>query len=460
MDARERALAYVQQHEADFLQRLAEFVAIPSVSTKPEYQAEVARAADWLIDQLQRLGAQTARFTEGVHPMVYGHLPADNPDAPTVLLYGHYDVQPAEPLEKWSQPDPFRLEIRGENAYGRGTADMKAQLLALLAAVEAVRHAGPQPVHFKFLFEGEEEIGSPGAARVLAAHPEAFRADFCLNPDAGMQGPDLPSITYALRGLAYFELRVHGPSHDLHSGAYGGAIHNPAQAMAELLAGMHDADGRVTLPGFYDRVRPLTDEERARLAQIPFDEEAFLASAGAPALWGEPEYTVLERITARPTLEINGLYSGFIEEGSKTIIPAYAMAKLSARLVPDQRPEDVAQGLRAHLETHAPPTIRWELEQMASAPPVMVDVDTPAVQALARALAQTWGREPLYTRNGGTIPIVAMLQDQLGIASVLTGFALPDSGMHGPDEHQHLPTWYKGIRALVRYFYELGESGS
>ncbi|NPA05979.1 MAG: dipeptidase [Chloroflexi bacterium] len=457
--SRDRALAYLQAHREAFLQRLAAFVAIPSISTKPEHQADVRRAAEWLAAYLKDLGAETAIFTEGVHPLVYGHLPADVADAPTVLLYGHYDVQPADPIAAWDQPDPFRLEVRGDYAYGRGTADMKAQVMALLAAVEAVRHAG-QPVHFKFLFEGEEEIGSPGAVRVLQAHREAFQADFCLNPDAGMQGPDLPTITYALRGLAYFELRVFGPSRDLHSGAYGGAIHNPAQALAELLAGMHDAEGRVTLPGFYDAVRPLTPEERARLAQVPFDEEAFLASAGAPALWGEPEYTVLERVTARPTLEINGLYSGFIEEGSKTIIPAYAMAKLSSRLVPDQTPEGVARSLRTYLETHAPPTIRWSLEQMASAPPVMVEVDTPEVQALARALASTWGREPIYTRNGGTIPIVAMLKEHLGMTSVLTGFALPDSGMHGPNERQHLPTWYRGMEALVHYFYELGEGAA
>ncbi len=452
-DPRQQALAYVQQHEEDFLQALADLIAIPSISTAPEHKDDVRRAAEWLADRLRGLGAtQVALFDEGVHPLVYGELRAERDDAPTVLVYGHYDVQPAEPLAPWKTP-PFQLTREGDMLYARGVADMKGQLMAALAAVEAVRAAG-QPVHFKFLFEGEEEIGSPGVARVLEAHREAFQAAFCLNPDAGMHDRDLPSITYALRGLAYFELRVYGPAHDVHSGLYGGAIHNPAQALAELIAGMHDQNGRVTLPGFYDPVRPLSEEERRALAQVPFDEEAFLEQAGAPGLWGEPEYSVYERTTARPTLEVNGLLAGFTGEGSKTIIPARAMAKLSMRLVADQTPETAAQSLRRYLEQHAPPTVRWELIEMVGAPPAYVDIHAPQVQALAQALQAVWQREPLYVRGGGTIPIVAELQ-RIGVPSVLTGFALPGANAHGPNENQHLPTWLKGIRALVHFFYNL-----
>ena len=452
-EPRPQALAYVQQHEDDFLAALGELIAIPSISTDPQHRKDVRRAAEWLADRLRALGAQqVALFEEGVHPLVYGELRAEREDAPTVLIYGHYDVQPAEPLEPWHTP-PFQLVRHEDRLYGRGVADMKGQVMAALAAVEAVRAAG-QPVHFKFLFEGEEEIGSPGVARVLQAHRDAFAASFCLNPDAGMHDRDMPSITYSLRGLAYFELWIHGPAHDLHSGLYGGAIHNPAQALAEILAGMHDEHGRVTLPGFYDLVRPLSPEERRRLAQVPFDEEAFLEQAGAPALWGEPEYSVYERITARPTLEVNGLLSGFTGEGSKTVIPARAMAKISMRLVADQTPEAAAVSLRRYLEQRVPPTVRWELIEMVGAPPAYVDLDAPQVQALAQALQTVWQREPLYVRSGGTIPIVAELQ-RIGVPSVLTGFALPDANAHGPNENLHLPTWLKGIRALVHFFYNL-----
>ncbi len=452
-ERRSQALAYVAAHEEDFLAALGELIAIPSISTDPAHKQDVVRAAEWLAEHLRGLGARRVTlFDEGVHPLVFGELPAEDEQAPSVLIYGHYDVQPAEPLEPWRTP-PFQLTRDGEMLYARGIADMKGQLMAALAAVEAVRAAG-QPVHFKFLFEGEEEIGSPGVARVLQAHASDFAAAFCLNPDAGMHDRDLPSITYALRGLAYFELHVYGPDHDLHSGLYGGAIHNPAQALAELLAGMHDAQGRVTLPGFYDSVRPLSPEERRRLAQVPFDEEAFLQQAGAPGLWGEPDYSVYERVTARPTLEINGLHAGFTGEGSKTIIPARAMAKISLRLVADQTPADAAQALRRYLEQHAPPTVRWELVEMVGALPAYVDLEAPQVQALAQALAAVWQREPLYVRGGGTIPIVAELQAH-GIPSVLTGFALPGANAHGPNENQHLPTWRNGIRALVHFFYNL-----
>ncbi len=451
------ALRYLQQHHDRFLAELEAFLRIPSVSTTPRHKEDMAHAANWVADNLRAIGArEVAVFPTAGHPVVYGAFAAAQPQAPTILIYGHYDVQPPDPLEAWESP-PFEPAVRGERLYARGATDMKGQVMASLKAIEAAVHGG-LPVNVKCLIEGEEEIGSPDLADFITEHREMLAADVCLNPDAGMLGPEWPTITYALRGLAYFELRVYGPAHDLHSGVYGGVVHNPAQALAELLAGMHDEHGRVTLPGFYDKVRPLSPEERAALQQLPFDPEAaLLAQTGVPALWGEPEYTPVERLGARPTLEINGLYSGFTEAGAKTVIPAYAMAKISCRLVPDQDPDEVDEQLRAYLQARAPRTIRWELDVMTGAPPAMTDIHTPAVQALAQAMEATWGTPPLYRREGGSIPVVGQMQQILGLDSVLTGFGLPDANIHAPNENLHLPTWRKGMEALVRFFYRFSE---
>ena len=453
-----QALQYLQENHSRFLAELEAFLRIPSISTTPEHQEDIARAANWVADNLRAIGAQqVAVYPTAGHPVVYGKLPAARENAPTVLIYGHYDVQPAEPLELWESP-AFEPAVREERLYARGATDMKGQVMASLKAVEAAAQAG-LPVNVKFIIEGEEEIGSPDLATFIAEHKDLLAADVCLNPDAGMLGPDWPTITYGLRGLAYFELRVYGPAHDLHSGIYGGVVHNPAQALAELIAGMHDEHGRITLPGFYDKVRPLTDEERQALAQLPFDPTAFyLEQTGVPQLWGEPEYTPVERTGARPTLEINGLYSGFIEKGAKTVIPSYAMAKISCRLVPDQDPDEVAEQLKAYLKAHAPATIRWELDVMAGGPASLTDIHTPAVQALAAALEATWGRQPFYRREGGSIPVVAQMEEILGLESVLTGFGLPDGNLHAPNENLHLPTWQKGMEALVRFFYQFGQT--
>lgn len=452
--SRKQALAYLEQHAERFLAELESFLRIPSISTLPEHKADMERTANWVAENLRAIGAENVQvFPTAGHPVVYGELRAVQPNAPTVLVYGHYDVQPAEPLEDWHSP-PFEPTVREERLYARGATDMKGQVMASLKAAEAAMHGG-LPINLKFLIEGEEEVGSPNLAPFIAGHKDLLACDFCLNPDAGMIAPDLPTITYALRGLAYFELRVYGPKQDLHSGIYGGVVHNPAQALAELIAGMHDEQGRVTLPGFYDKVRPLDDEERAELARLPMDEAFYLAQTGAPALWGEAGYTPVERVGARPTLEVNGLYSGFIGEGAKTVLPAYAMAKISCRLVPDQDPDEVAAQMQAYLEQHAPPTIRWELEVMHGGPASITDRKSPWVQALAQAMEQVWGVRPAYKREGGSIPVVAQIQEILGKDSVLTGFGLPDGNLHGPDENLHLPTWRKGITALVHFFYNL-----
>jgi acetylornithine deacetylase/succinyl-diaminopimelate desuccinylase-like protein len=452
------ALRYVEQNRERFLEEYKEFLRIPSVSTDEAHRPDIQRAAAWVADQLRQIGMERVEiYPTPRHPIVYGEWLKAGSARPTVLIYGHYDVQPADPLEEWQSP-PFEPTIRGENLYARGASDMKGQVMLTLKALEALAQTGGLPIHVKVLIEGEEEIGSPSLEAFLRSHQEMLRCDFSLNPDAGMLGADLPTITYGLRGLAYFELRVYGPAQDLHSGVYGGAVHNPAQALVELLAGMHDAEGRVTLPGFYDAVRPLSAEERAELARLPLDEAFFLQQTGAPALYGEAGYTVVERVGARPTLDINGLKAGFINSGAKTVLPAMALAKISMRLVPDQDPQEVHQQLRRYLEEHAPATIRWELLAMHGSRPTISRRDTPWVRALSQAMEAVYGCKPYFRREGGSIPVVAQLQDILGVESVITGFGLPDDNLHAPNEKQNLPNWYRGIETILRFLTVLGEA--
>jgi acetylornithine deacetylase/succinyl-diaminopimelate desuccinylase-like protein len=454
-EQRKQAVQYAAENREKFLNTLKNLVSIPSVSTNPENIPDMHRAANLLSDHLKSLGAQNVQImpTAG-HPVVFGELISPCPGCPTMLIYGHYDVQPSEPNELW-HTSPFEPTIVGENLFGRGASDMKGQVIAALSAVEAVLKTGPLPVNLKFILEGEEEIGSPSLTAFLEAHKDLLRCDFALNPDAGMIGPDIPTIIYALRGLAYFELRVYGAAHDLHSGMYGGVVHNPAQALCELIAGMHDDQGRVTLPGFYDSVRPLPAEERAELARLPMDEAYYRQQAGVSQTWGEAGYTPNERVGARPTLEVNGLLAGFTGKGSKTVIPAHAMAKISMRLVPDQDPAAVQEQLRAYLAAHAPQTIRWELTAMAGGPASISDPKHYAAVALSHAQETVWGKRPLYKREGGSVPVVADMQKILGVESVLTGFGLPDDNLHAPNEKLHLPTWYKGIDALILFLYNL-----
>jgi acetylornithine deacetylase/succinyl-diaminopimelate desuccinylase-like protein len=457
-DHRALAVEYAHKNREMFLENLKALVAIPSVSTDPERTGDMQRAADWLVEKLQSLGMENVQaFQTAGHPVVYGQWLNAGPGAPTILIYGHYDVQPAEPLDLW-ESEAFTPTIRGENLYGRGASDMKGQVIASLSAVEAVRSQGPLPVNLKFIIEGEEEIGSPNLTAFLREHKDLLTCDFALNPDAGMIAPNVPTIIYGLRGLAYFELRVYGPAHDLHSGLFGGVVHNPAIALCELIAGMHDDQGRITLPGFYDSVRPLEEQERTELSRLPMADDYYRDQTGVAQTYGEAGYSTVERVGARPTLDVNGILSGFTGKGSKTVIPSYAMAKISMRLVPDQDPVEVRQQLLRYLEENAPPTIRWELDTMAGGPASMSDPNLPAAQALADALEQVWGVRPLYKREGGSVPVVADMQKILGVDSVLTGFGLPDDNLHAPNEKQHLPTWYSGIDALVHFIYNLETS--
>jgi acetylornithine deacetylase/succinyl-diaminopimelate desuccinylase-like protein len=454
-DPRRAALQYAQENNSRFLAELKEFLTIPSISTDPEHKSDMDRAAQWVSNQFEELGLTGVEiFPTGGHPVVYGEMLSDFENATTILVYGHYDVQPAEPLELWTTGafDPVQ---RGENLYTRGASDMKGQVMATIKALESVLSTGKTPINMKFLIEGEEEIGSPNLEKFIANHQKLLKCDFALNPDTGMIGAENPTITYALRGLAYFEVRIDGPDHDLHSGIYGGVVHNPAQALCELIAGMHDENGYVTLPGFYDKVKPLGDEERTQLGHLPMGKDFYLEQTGAEALWGEKDYSPVERVGARPTLEVNGIYSGFIGEGSKTVLPAWAMAKISTRLVPDQDPDDVHQQLIRYFEENTPETVSYKIVYLVGSPASISDRNSVGVQAMQDAMQRVWKVKPLFRREGGSVPVVVLIKDILKIDSVNCGFSLPDDNAHSPNEKLHLPTWNRGIDTLIHFIYNL-----
>lgn len=449
------ALEYARQNQGRFLDELKEILRISSISTDPDYAAEMQHGAEWVASQLRSIGMSNVQIMPtGGHPVVYGEWLKAARGAPTVMIYGHYDVQPPDPLDLWKSP-PFEPAVREDNLYARGAADMKGQVVASLKAVESMVRNGGLPVNVKWLIEGEEEIGSEHLDAFIKDHKELLACDFCVNPDAGILSADEPSITTGLRGLAYFELRVYGPSKDLHSGLYGGVIHNPAQALTELIAGMHDKRGRIMLPGFYDKVRKLGAQERRDFARLPLKASTYLKQTGVRALWGEPQFIPSERIGARPTLEVNGLLSGFTGTGSKTVLPAWAMAKISCRLVPDQTVADTTRQMRKYLQENAPKDVRWELRFLHGAGAALVSSDSKAVKAMSAAMKAIWGKNPHLLREGGSIGVVVQLQEHLGVDSLLTGFGLTDCDAHSPNEKQHLPTWHRGIQTLIRFFYNL-----
>jgi acetylornithine deacetylase/succinyl-diaminopimelate desuccinylase-like protein len=452
---REQAIDFARKNASRFEDSLIELVKIPSISTDPNAKPAMLRATQILISQLKSIGFKQAdMMTTAGHPVVFGQSLPGRKDVPTLLIYGHYDVQPPDPMDLW-KTQPFEPTVIGDRLYGRGASDMKGQIIASFSAVESILRQGDIPLNIKFLLEGEEEIGSPNLAAFIELHKELLHCDYILNPDSGLVSADLPAITYGLRGLAYFELRVYGPTHDLHSGGFGGTIHNPAQAICEVIAKMHSADGKVTLPGFYDKVINLSENERKEIARLPIDDEYYRIMTGVPELWGEKGYTANERIGARPTLEINGLISGFTGTGAKTVLPANAMAKISMRLVPDQDPDDVYAQLVQFLKNNMPSSVRWELSKMAGGPPCLTNPDLPETKSMARALETVWGIPPVFKREGGSIPVVAEMQKILGVESVLTGFGMPEDSIHSPNESQHLPTFHRGVESIIHFIFNL-----
>jgi len=453
------ALDYARSHRDEFLAELKEFLTIPSISTQAEHKADIERAAGWLRDKLLDAGFPKAEVmpTAG-HPVVYAEWLAAGPDAPTVLVYGHYDVQPPDPLDLWETP-PFEPTVVGDDLFARGASDDKGQLYTHVKAAEAFKETrGAPPINVKCIFEGEEEMGSPSLEPFIREHEDLLAADVAVVSDTGILGKETPSIVYGLRGLAYVEVEVTGPDHDLHSGIYGGAVLNPINALCGMIAQLHDEDGRITIPGFYDRVRELSDEERAELAEAPFDREEWLEEAGVSTDWGEPEYTIIERTSVRPTLDANGIWGGYTEPGAKTVLPSKAFAKISMRLVPDQDPTRIGGLFREHFERIAPEGVDVAVSELHGGKPAVVDRDSPAMQAASQAYAEGFGKEPILVRRGGSIPVVATFQEVLGIESVLLGFGLPDDRLHSPNEKFHLPNFYRGIETVIHFMDALSEA--
>jgi acetylornithine deacetylase/succinyl-diaminopimelate desuccinylase-like protein len=449
-------IEYAHANADTFREQLFTLLRIPSVSTDPTHAADVQRAAEWIAAELKRIGAHAEVIPTQRHPVVYGEWLGAGADAPTVLMYGHYDVQPAVISDGWTNP-PFEPVVRDGFIYARGSSDDKGQMLVHIKALEAyLRTAGAAPVNIKFLIEGEEEIGSPNLVPFVAQNKERLKADVCVISDTGMGEPDNPSITYALRGLTYMEIHVTGPNRDMHSGL-GGPIHNPALALAQILAQFHDADGHIRVPGFYDDVLALTDDERAILKVTDFDAGELRTVYGIPAAWGEPDFTLVERQTARPTLEINGIVGGYIGEGSKTVLPGRAMAKISCRLVPYQSPKRIYEQVRDFVASITPPTVKSEVRLLNVGDPVLIPRDDPAMQAAIRAYARGWGRAPHFRRSGGSIPIVADFRRELSLPVLLMGYGLESDGAHGPDEHFSLDMFGRGIDTTICFFEEIAK---
>ncbi len=450
----EKALSFARQNYDRHLDELREYLQIPSISTLAAHRSDVERAAAWIASHMERIGLQNVQVipTDG-HPFVYADW-LQHERAPTVLLYGHYDCQPVDPRGAWST-EPFSAELREDRVYARGASDNKGQHFAHLKAFEAMLAVDQElPVNVKILLEGEEEVGSPNIDAFLTAHRKLLSADSGVISDGAMIGEGRPSIDYGLRGLVAMQIRVSGPARDLHSGSYGGTVLNPVQALSHILASLHDSNGKVSIPGFYDEVRPLADDERGLLAQAEYTVGQWRAETGASEPWGEPEYALVERIGARPTCEINGIWGGFQGEGMKTIIPASAGAKISARLVPDQDPDQIAASLRRHLLQAAPPQVQVEVDFLASCRPALMALDSAEILAARQACLMTWGIEPVLVRGGGSLPVVAAFQQTLGAPFVLIPFGLDDN-RHSPDEHLRLAYFYKGTETAIRYYHLL-----
>ena len=451
------ALKYATRERARFQRELFDFLRIPSVSAKSEHDGDTRRAATWLAENLSRSGLDVEVLETPKHPVVLGEWRGAGTDAPTVLIYGHYDVQPAEPLDEWTSP-PFDPEVRDGKIFARGSADDKGQIFMHVKALEAaLADGGTLPVNIVVLAEGEEEIGSPSLGPFVEKHKRRLEADVVGISDSAMFEQGLPSLLFSLRGLAYFELKARAAKTDMHSGAYGGVIPNPATALARIIASFHDPKGRIAIKGFYDDVLEWDAKTRAQIASLPFDEDDFRRGVGATALTGEAGWSVLERLWIRPTCEVNGFLAGYTGEGAKTVLPAKAMAKVSFRLVPDQKPENVRILLEAHLAEVTPPGIDIEVLEHHGGLPWKAEVGGPLFEAAATALEEAFGKRPVLAGEGGSIPIVVEFERILGAPALLVGFALPGANMHAPDEWFPVENFEKGISALVRLYRKLGK---
>ncbi|MCC7449662.1 MAG: dipeptidase [Anaerolineae bacterium] len=445
---------YARDHFDDFLEELKAYLRIPSISTLPTHKADMQRAAEWTLERLRELGAEARLIPTPGHPIVYGEW-LGAPQAPTVIFYGHYDVQPVDPLSDWAS-DPFEPIVQDGKLIARGSADDKGPLYTNLAALKAIKATqGTLPVNLKFLIEGEEEISSTHLEAFIKANRDLLRADVAVISDTTIYSLDVPAISTSFRGIYYGELEVRGPAFDLHSGQHGGVIHNPVQALCEIVAALHNPDGSIAVPGFYDRVRPVSPTEKAELAAL-YTEEQFRAETGAPQSWGEPDYNLRERIVARPTLELNGIVGGFTGEGRKTVIPAKALAKISCRLVPDQDPYEIERLLRSRITELTPPTVTSELRTLGCDYPAIIPTDSPFFRVAVEAYEQGFGRKPIYMRKGGSLPVVGTFTALLNIPVLLMGYGLPTDRVHGPNERFELAMFRRGLVTSIALYEGLG----
>lgn len=454
------ALAHAKTHAERQLRELLEYLAIPSISAQPDHARDVRYAALWLSEHLRDIGLRAnvieTDAEHGGHPVVFAEWKNGNPHAPTVLVYGHYDVQPAEPLELWHS-NAFQPTLRDGFIYARGASDNKGQHFAHIKAVESyLQSVGTLPVNVKFLIEGEEEIGGPHLPRFVEQHADLLACDVVMISDSALISETQPALVYGLRGLVYFEVELRTAARDLHSGTYGGNVQNPAMALAQILAGLKDGHGRVTVPGFYDDVRALEADERAALARVPIREANILDETGAPMVFGDPDFIVAERMGARPTLEVNGIWGGYTGPGQKTVLPAVAHAKISCRLIPHQDPHRIFELVREQMQRLAPPGADLAFHVFpGSSGGTLIDREAPQVQAAVRAAAATWGREPIYMLEGGSIPVVNDFQRVLKKPIVLLGLGLPHDNIHAPNERFAVTCFEKGIEASARFLAEL-----
>lgn len=448
---------YIDQHKDRFLSELFELLRIPSVSANPDFKDDVFEAAAYIETKLIEAGATRVEIcpTDG-YPIVYGEKMID-PKLPTVLVYGHYDVQPADPYELWHSP-PFEPVVKDGKIYARGACDDKGQMYMHIKAFELMMQTNQLSCNVKFMIEGEEEVGSSNLATFVKNNKERLKADVVLISDTSMIANDTPSIDVGLRGLSYIEVEVTGPNRDLHSGVYGGAVANPINILAKMIASMHDENNHITIPGFYDKVVELTAAERTALNKAPFDIEDFKSDLGIADVWGEKGYNTIERTGIRPTLDVNGIWGGYTGEGSKTVLPSKAFAKISMRLVPNQSSDEITALFKKHFESIAPAGVKVVVKPHHGGEPVVTPTDSPAYLAAAKAMQTTFGKEPIPTRGGGSIPIVSLFEKELGLKSVLMGFGLDSDALHSPNEHYGIFNFLKGIETIPYFFHYFSQS--
>ncbi|HMS34304.1 MAG TPA: dipeptidase [Ignavibacteria bacterium] len=454
----ENILNFIESNRDNFVSELKEFLKIPSISTNPENKSDVRNCAEYLKKEMENIGLENVRLYETPgHPIVYGDWLHADKEKPTVLIYGHYDVQPVDPVDLWTDP-PFSPVVKGESIYARGAADDKGQVFIHMKSLQShLKINNSLPVNVKVIIEGEEEIGSVNLDAFIEKNKDLLKCDYVVISDTGMFDKDVPSICYGLRGLAYMQVEVTGPNRDLHSGSFGGAVDNPINALAHIISKLKDDKGKILIDGFYDDVRNLTEKERLEYTKLPFDEKRYKDDLDIEETFGEEGYTTLERASARPTLDCNGIWGGFQGEGAKTVLPSKAGAKISMRLVPDQVPEKIEKLFTDFVKKISPKSVTVEIKSLHGGKGAITPIDSPAMDAAVEAMTKGFGKVPLFTREGGSIPVVSTFQSILNAPAILLGFGLPDENIHSPDEHFNLNNFYRGILSISHYYNELSK---